>query len=55
MPIEIVAVSKADFDKWLGEAKKKFAAAPEGAAPALVAAASRAGERPVPSERRAGN
>src|SRR6202162_4584990 len=28
MPIEVKAVSKPDFDKWLGEAKKKFAAAP---------------------------
>jgi cytochrome c oxidase subunit II len=28
MPIEVKAVSKPDFDQWLGEAKKKFAAAP---------------------------
>jgi cytochrome c oxidase subunit II len=43
MPIEIVAMAKPDFEKWLGEAKKKFASdAPGGAAPAqrpaLVAA-----------------
>jgi cytochrome c oxidase subunit 2 len=28
MPIVIKAVAQADFDKWLGDAKKKFAAAP---------------------------
>ncbi|MGE5269982.1 MAG: cytochrome c oxidase subunit II [Thiohalocapsa sp.] len=28
MPIKVVAVSKPDFDKWLADAKKKFAAAP---------------------------
>jgi cytochrome c oxidase subunit 2 len=28
MPINVVAVSKPDFQKWLGDAKKKFAAAP---------------------------
>ena len=44
MPIEIVAMAKPDFDKWLADAKKKFAAAPEGPAPALVAAAN--GSRP---------
>src|SRR5579863_9048573 len=43
MPIEIVAMAKPDFEKWLGEAKKKFASdAPGDAAPAqrpaLVAA-----------------
>ncbi len=27
MPIEVKAVSKPDFDNWLGDAKKKFAAA----------------------------
>jgi cytochrome c oxidase subunit II len=41
MPIEVVALSKADFQQWLGEAKKKFAA--NGAAAAVrVAAADRA-------------
>jgi cytochrome c oxidase subunit 2 len=59
MPIKIVALAKPDFDKWLGEAKQKFAiAAPGDAAPerspALVAAAS-AGA-PAPAEQRpAGN
>lgn len=33
MPIKVVAVSKTEFDKWLGEAKKKFAVAPPDAAP----------------------
>ena len=28
MPIKVVAVSKAEFQKWLGDAKKKFAALP---------------------------
>jgi cytochrome c oxidase subunit 2 len=28
MPINVLAVSKPDFQKWLGDAKKKFAAAP---------------------------
>src|SRR6266851_3243870 len=28
MPIKVVAVSKPEFQKWLGDAKKKFAAAP---------------------------
>jgi cytochrome c oxidase subunit II len=45
MPIEIVAMSKPDFQKWLADAKKKFAAAPPEAAPALVAAAD--GSRPA--------
>jgi cytochrome c oxidase subunit 2 len=59
MPIKIVALAKPDFDKWLGEAKQKFAiAAPGDAAPerspALVAAA-RSGA-PAPAEQRpAGN
>ncbi|HEX3861018.1 MAG TPA: cytochrome c oxidase subunit II [Stellaceae bacterium] len=56
MPIEIKAVAKADFDKWLADAKKKFATAtPEakvaGAAPGedttLVAAAARTDVRPA--------
>jgi cytochrome c oxidase subunit II len=45
MPIEIVAMSKPDWEKWLVDAKKKFAAAPREAAPALVAAAG--GSRPA--------
>lgn len=50
MPIEIVAMAKPDFDKWLADAKTKFAdAAPDdtsGKQPAsvrLVAASARAG------------
>jgi cytochrome c oxidase subunit II len=42
MPIAIQAVSKEDFAKWLAEAKKKFAAAPAGAAPVRIATASAA-------------
>jgi cytochrome c oxidase subunit 2 len=40
MPIEIKAVSKSDFDKWLADAKTKFAAAPvdEGTTKVAVAA-----------------
>ena len=45
MPIVIKAVSQADFDKWLGDAKKKFAAAPSAPADngsgAIVAAAGK--------------
>ena len=44
MPIEVKAVPKPDFDKWLADAKKKFATAtPHGAPPAnptVVAAAA---------------
>jgi cytochrome c oxidase subunit 2 len=41
MPIEVKAVSKADFDTWLGDAKKKFAAtAPGNGAATVVAAAA---------------
>jgi cytochrome c oxidase subunit II len=57
MPIEVVALAKPDFDKWLDGAKKKFAdaapdnrAAPGGAA-TLVAAA--AGSAPAASGKRA--
>jgi cytochrome c oxidase subunit 2 len=46
MPIKVVGVAKADFDKWLGEAKKKFAAAPpDGAGATLVAGTIPAGNR----------
>ena len=43
MPIVVKAVPQADFDKWLGDAKKKFAAAPSapaesGSGPVVVAA-----------------
>lgn len=43
MPIEIKAVSKPDFDKWLGDAKKKFAAVAPGNDGATVVAAAAAG------------
>jgi cytochrome c oxidase subunit 2 len=33
MPIKVVAVAKPEFDKWLVEAKKKFAAVPPSGAP----------------------
>jgi cytochrome c oxidase subunit 2 len=49
MPIEVKAVSKPDYQKWLGEAKKKFAAAgPENSA-TLVAAAATADGQPAQS------
>jgi len=42
MPIAVTAVAKPDFEKWLGEAKKKFAAEPpDGAGPRLAAAGNR--------------
>ncbi|HTY67476.1 MAG TPA: cytochrome c oxidase subunit II [Alphaproteobacteria bacterium] len=40
MPIEIQALSKQDFDKWLDTAKKKFAAAPSSDAVRIAAAQS---------------
>jgi len=43
MPIVVRAVSQADFDKWLGDAKKKFAVAPT--APAIADAAAPASTR----------
>jgi cytochrome c oxidase subunit II len=42
MPIEVKAVSKADFEKWAADAKKKYAAIP-GAAPAAETALAAAG------------
>jgi cytochrome c oxidase subunit 2 len=42
MPIKIEAVSKDDFQRWLGDAKKKFAHKDEGAGAVRVAAASAA-------------
>ena len=64
MPIEVKAVSKPDFAIWLGEAKKKFAAATPGNDPApdatLVAAAGAAaakgdGQPAAVGEKPAGN
>src|SRR5258708_904086 len=50
MPIEVKAVEKPEFDKWLGEAKKKYAAGPPGggaaADPTRVAATAGHGDRP---------
>jgi len=43
MPIKVVAMTKPDFQKWLGEAKTKFAAAPPPADATVVAAAPPAG------------
>lgn len=40
MPIKIEAVSKGDFERWLGDAKKKFAHKDEGGDAVRVAAAS---------------
>jgi cytochrome c oxidase subunit 2 len=65
MPIKVVALAKPEFDKWLGEAKKKFAAAtPQDgsrtggtggeAAPAAVVTAAAAIVAPA-SEKPAGN
>nr|WP_246522546.1 cytochrome c oxidase subunit II [Neoroseomonas terrae] len=39
MPIAVRAVSQADFDKWVAEARTRFARAEEPAAPALAAPA----------------
>jgi cytochrome c oxidase subunit II len=48
MPIKVVALPKPEFEKWLGDAKKKFAAAPPtDAAPGRVAAD--AGPEPRPA------
>jgi cytochrome c oxidase subunit II len=51
MPIKVVAVSKADFQKWLGEAKQKFAATP----PATDSTTLLAAARPAAEHRSAGN
>jgi cytochrome c oxidase subunit 2 len=48
MPIKVVAVAKPEFEKWLGEAKKKFAAAAPrngAAADATTVAAAAPGDR----------
>jgi cytochrome c oxidase subunit II len=54
MPIEIKAVSKPDFEKWLTAAKKQFAAAPAPTTTSTVVAAAQAGgqltrSRPMPA------
>jgi heme/copper-type cytochrome/quinol oxidase subunit 2 len=38
MPIAVRAVSREDFDKWVAEARTRFARADEPAAPAVNAA-----------------
>jgi cytochrome c oxidase subunit 2 len=58
MPIEVKALSKPDFATWLGEAKKKFAAASPGndvAAGATVVAAAAAGASGRSDQKPAGN
>jgi cytochrome c oxidase subunit 2 len=50
MPIKVVALSKPDFDKWLVEAKKKFASAPPAetpTAPTTTVAAAAAAPAPA--------
>jgi cytochrome c oxidase subunit 2 len=63
MPIKVVALAKPEFDKWLGEAKKKFAAASpprsaetgdSKAAPGAMVAAATGGVTPA-NEPPAGN
>ena len=54
MPIKVVAMAKPEFDKWLDDAKKKFAAAPPAdAVPGPVAAVAAGGPEAAP--RPAGN
>jgi cytochrome c oxidase subunit 2 len=59
MPIAVKAVSKADFETWLADAKKKFAAAPAdtvaGAATVVTAAARSDGQSERPGDPPAGN
>ncbi len=59
MPIKVVAVAKPEFDKWLGDAKKKFAAAaPEGGVPTtqgVTVAAAVASDAQPSGEKPAGN
>jgi cytochrome c oxidase subunit 2 len=53
MPIKVVALAKPEFEKWLGDAKKKFAAVPAAEqAPGPVAAIAAGGG---PEPRPAGN
>ena len=47
MPIVVKAVSQSDFDKWLGDAKKKFAAAPNAPRVTDTAASSASGSGAV--------
>ena len=49
MPIKIEAVSKDDFQRWLGDAKKKFAHNGESSEAVRVAAASAATDAAHPA------
>jgi len=49
MPIKVEAVSKDDFQRWLGDAKKKFAHKDEGGDAVRVAAASAAADAAQPA------
>jgi heme/copper-type cytochrome/quinol oxidase subunit 2 len=50
MPIKVEAVSKDDFQRWLGEAKKKFAHKDEGGdAVRVVAASAATAAQPAPA------
>src|SRR5271169_3498288 len=49
MPIKVEAVSKDDFQRWLGDAKKKFAHKDEGGDAVRVAAASAATDAAQPA------
>jgi len=49
MPIKIVAVSKDDFQRWLGDAKKKFAHKDEGGDAVRIAAAATQAAQPSPA------
>ncbi len=57
MPIAVKAVSKPEFEKWLGEAKKKFAVAPSPGieAGATLVAAAAAGKAQPADQEPAGN
>jgi cytochrome c oxidase subunit II len=56
MPIEVKVVSQADFDKWLTEAKKQFAANPPANDPANKNATQLAAAQPAAAEpAKAGN
>ncbi len=55
MPIVVTAVAKGDFDKWLVDAKKKFAAAPGAASGNTLVAAVAADGKPAASDAAAGN
>jgi len=49
MPIKIEAVSKDDFQRWLGDAKKKFAHKDEGGDAVRIAAAATQAAQPSPA------